>query len=180
MIEINVPLGPIAYVKVSGDTSHQVLAQLTEVLTGEIPGKVGQLVNETDSANVGERMGRLLGAELIEDHDLERLKEDPRNQGVSYGDLAADFNRAAAPTPSAPAAEFTPVPRDPTEIEQTAPGAPLVMDRPAYFASWSDESGSHGAFVHPFLYEMDWAKATSNPEDPRLKTGEAWFFQQIH
>lgn len=162
MIEINVPLGPIAYVKVSGDTSHQVLAQLTEVLTGEIPAKVGQLVNETDSANVGERLGRLLGAEVLEDHDLERLKEDPRA-------VRED-----------PAATFTPVPRDPTEIEQTAPGAPLVMDRPAYFASWSDETGSHGAFVHPFLYEMDWAKATDNPEDPRLKTGEAWFFQQIH
>lgn len=180
MIEINVPLGPIAYVKVSGDTSHQVLAQLTEVLNGEIPSTVGRLVNETDSANVGERLGRELGATQVDSEYAQQLQEDPRSQPIPQEDPISEFQQPSQETREAQALAFQPVPRDPAPHEQQAPGAPQVMGRKAFFASWSDESGDHGAFVHPFLYDQDWEKATADNNDPRLATGEAWYFMQSY
>lgn len=175
MIEVNVPLGPIAYVKVSGASSHEVLAQLTDVLNGEIPSTVGRLVNETDAANVSERLGRVLGAEVV-DHDTQALREDPR---AKQADPVSEFTPQGQ-AQTAPAPTNQPTPRDPSEIEQLVPGAPTVLGRPAYFASWQDQTGSHGAFVHPFLYEQNWEKATADPNDQRLATGEAWFFQQSY
>lgn len=162
MIEINIPLGPLAYIKVSGHTSHEVLAQLTEVERGEIPSVVGRVVAATGAQ---ESIGRNLGGELVEEHDTQRLREDPRNQ--------------PEPVASAPAAPSGPTLREPSEYEQKVPGAPVVLGQATYFATWMEGDKSHGAYVHPFLYDPE-KPMTDNAEDPRLASGEAWFFSQAY
>jgi hypothetical protein len=70
MIEIQIPLGPVANIKVTGATANEVLAQLTAVEHSEIPMTVGRVVKASES---GEALGRVLGAEVIEEQPKPEL-----------------------------------------------------------------------------------------------------------
>jgi hypothetical protein len=163
VIEIIVPLGPVAQLKVSGTTSHEVLGQLTEVERSEIPLTLGRVLDKT---GVQERMGRLLGAEQVEEMPAQQPQEPvsppPAQQvGSESTTHAGGAQSGAEPVPS---------------WAQIVPGAPVVLGRPAWFTT--DHSINRPVFVHPST-SADWSlPKTEDENDPRLAAGQAVFYRR--
>lgn len=80
MIEATVTFGPGTQVRVTGESPHEVLAQLTQVERSEIPVTMGRVIR---ASGVQESLGRNLGAELVEEHS----KEEPAPAGFGEDDI---------------------------------------------------------------------------------------------
>lgn len=171
MIEINVDLGPIAQLRVSGSTTQEVLAQLTDVQRSEIPTVLGQVERLLESAQVGERLGRELGAERVAEWPkVEEQAEAPQSDPLRESQQRSLDDRGWT-------IEEEPMP----DWAQRAPGAPLVGGQPAWYTTWTDTNTGRPkqAFVQPSI-KMDTTKPTTqDPTDPRLATGEVWFYSEL-
>ena len=126
-----VPFGPTASLKITGQTPSEVLADLTAVERSEIPMTLGRV---TKAVEPQEALGRILGAELVEEH---------------------------------------PKPEPPEWATVGLPGAPIINGEPAWFVK------SASAFVSPVANPDNSLPRTDNPDDPRLASGQALFFQQV-
>lgn len=132
-----------ALLRVTGETAHEVLAQLVSVEKSEIALTIGRLNTATD---VPERMGRLLGAELLEEAE------------------------ATAPAPAGFGSAQVP------PWAKVVPGAPVVNGVPAWLVNGKHPDGRPWvAFVHPDTDIDRSLPETSDTEDPRLGAGTAWF-----
>lgn len=150
MIEVVVTFGPEHRVSVTGETAHDVLAQLTAVEQSEIPLAVGRIIKGLAPR---EALGRVLGAELI-------------------GTEEKSTESAPAPQKAAQRQQPEAVP----SWAKVVPNAPLVNGQPAWLVNGGGSGGKPWtAFVHPSEHVDRSLPETSDPDDPRLAAGTAWF-----
>lgn len=175
MIEIVVPLGPIAALRISGKNTQDVRAQLTDVERSEIPSILGRVIAATGAQ---ESLGRNLGAQLIEEQPLEQEPEQEEQQ------------------PSAPAKPPAPAPAegvvgtglvftaDPTpDWAQVPPGAPVVHGQPAWLVTDNSSGQSKLVFVQPQFpgTTVDLSlPTTTDPDDPRILEKTARFYRPLN
>lgn len=157
MISVVVPLGPVARLEVSGATTAEVLADLTAVELSEIPVTLGRVLKGTE---VQESLGRNLGAELIESVPKEVNQEAGAagNKPLQQGPADAGIEE--------------PLP----DWASIVPGAPVINGKPAWFRTIQMDGKPTPAYVHPSLKVDLSLPKTSDPDDPRLTSGEAVFF----
>jgi hypothetical protein len=164
MIEIIVPLGPIAQLKVSGSTSHEVLGQLADVERSEIPLTLGRVL---DGIGVQERMGRLLGAEQVDETTTQQPQAPASGPSSTQADSESTTHAGGAQIAAEPVPDWA----------QIVPGAPVVLGQPAWFTR--DHSIGKQVFIHPSS-SADWTKPqTADENDPRLAAGEAVFYRVV-
>lgn len=151
MLEIVVPFGPIAQLKVSGSTPHELLSQLTAVEQSEIPLTLGRVIKKSE---VQESLGRILGAEQVD-------VVPKRNEGQEEArEQFSDSNNVPA-------------------WAEVVPDAPIINGVPAWRVNLATDDAPRYAFVHPTDNVDDRLPKTDNPNDPRLEKGEAMFFKPL-
>lgn len=174
MIEIVVPLGPNAALRISGKSTTDVKAQLTDVERSEIPSILGRVIAATGAQ---ESLGRNLGAQLIEERPLEQEPEQEEQPS------------APAETPAAAPAEGLPgtglvFTADPTpDWAQVPPGAPVVHGQPAWLVTDNVNGQTKLVFVQPQMpgstLNME-LPTTTDPMDPKILEGTARFYRPLN
>lgn len=148
-IEVTVPFGESASLKVTGATAPEVLAQLAAVENSEIPLTLGRVIKATGTQ---EALGRVLGAELVEETPKPQVEE---------------------PKSIAPETDAVP------EWASVVPGAPTVNGKPAWLTTITLHGIPTQVFVHPSENVDSSLPKTDKADDPRLERGEAVFFAPI-